>query len=93
MPMAPPKHRPLGWRPAPKAVHPFYNSPLWAQLRARVRQRDRGICAKCGKPGSWTVDHIKPRNEGGVDLEWNLRLLCRDCDAKRHREKGLAWRD
>lgn len=93
MPYAPPKHRPPGWRPpASKGTDPYYGSVAWKQLRQRVRRRDRGICARCGAPDSWKVDHVQPRSEGGADHEWNLRLLCDDCDAKRHAEKGSAWR-
>jgi 5-methylcytosine-specific restriction endonuclease McrA len=93
MPFAPPKHRPPGWKPGPKkTTNPFYNSVFWKHLRQRVRQRDGGICQVCGKSDSRRVDHVKPREEGGADHEWNLRTLCDDCDAKRHAEKGHAWR-
>lgn len=61
-------------------------------MRERIKYRDGGICSHCGKPDSWRVDHIKPRKEGGPDVDWNMRLLCDDCDAKRHAEKGLAWK-
>jgi 5-methylcytosine-specific restriction endonuclease McrA len=89
MPYAPPKHRPQGWRPpAPKPTDPFYSSKYWKQVRMHVRHRDHGICALCGERGSWRVDHIIPRTEGGPDDASNLRLLCIDCDAKRHAEKG-----
>jgi 5-methylcytosine-specific restriction endonuclease McrA len=93
VPYAPPKHRPPGWRPsAPKPTDPFYGSTLWKHLRERVRRRDRGICSQCGRPESWTVDHRIPRSLGGADAEWNLRLLCKECDGKRHSEKGRVWR-
>lgn len=92
MPFAPPKHRPPGWRArAPKPTDPFYSSVRWKEMRVRVRRRDRGICALCGEPNSWTVDHRIPRKEGGPDEEWNLRLLCTRCDNRWHREKGTAW--
>jgi len=94
LPYAPPKHRPPGWRPAaPKPTNPFYGSTFWQALREHVRQRDRGICARCGDPGARSVDHIIPRELGGMDHPSNLRLLCRKCDNKRHAEKGKAWRD
>ena len=93
MPYAPPKHRPPGWRPhSPKPTDSFYGSVRWKELRARVRRRDHGICALCGTPNSWTVDHRVPRSEGGADEDWNLRLLCRTCDNKRHADKGATWR-
>ena len=89
MPYAPPRHRPPGWRPpAPKPTDRFYNSVFWKQLREHVRRRDGGICSECGEPNSWRVDHIIPRTEGGPDEPSNLRLLCMDCDNKRHSEKG-----
>ncbi len=93
MPFAPPKHRPPGWRPAAKKpTESFYGSAVWKKTRDRIRYRDGGICARCGKPDSWRVDHITPRAEGGLDVDWNLRLLCDACDAIRHAEKGKAWR-
>jgi 5-methylcytosine-specific restriction endonuclease McrA len=57
-----------------------------------VRDRDQGICRQCGTPESRRVDHIIRRRDGGADADWNLQLLCDDCDAKKHREKGEAWR-
>jgi 5-methylcytosine-specific restriction endonuclease McrA len=93
MPFAPPKHRPPGWKPAAKKVtESFYNTFAWQQTRDRIKYRDGGICANCGKPDSWRVDHIRPRTQGGPDHDWNLRLLCDACDAIRHAEKGHVWR-
>lgn len=95
MPTLPPKHRPAGWRPTPKFVNPdhaFYGSQEWKKLRAFVRERDGGVCRRCGAPQSWRVDHIIPRAEGGSDHPSNLQLLCDNCDAVKHREKGFAYR-
>jgi 5-methylcytosine-specific restriction protein A len=93
MPWAPPKHRPPGWRPpAPKPTDQFYGSSTWKRMREFVLQRDGGVCARCGAPESNHVDHIRPRSRGGRDVVWNLRVLCTDCDAKRHAEKGSVWR-
>jgi 5-methylcytosine-specific restriction endonuclease McrA len=93
MPFAPPKHRPSGWKPAAKKpTDPFYTSDFWRKMRDRIKYRDGGICARCGAPDSWRVDHITPRTQGGPDVDWNMRLLCDGCDAIRHSEKGHAWR-
>lgn len=95
MPNLPPKHRPPGWRPTPKFRSPaqaFYHTQAWRNLADSVRERDQGICRNCGAPDSRRVDHIRPRAEGGADAEWNLQLLCNDCDARKHAEKGKAWR-
>lgn len=101
MPQMPPKHRPAGWKPVPKAVNPnhkFYGTQEWKRTRAFVRERDHWSCqiptsgaSRCGR-WAYRVDHIKPREEGGSDLPFNLRCVCDSCDGKRHREKGFAWR-
>jgi 5-methylcytosine-specific restriction endonuclease McrA len=89
MPFAPPKHRPSGWRPRPpKPTDQFYKSPAWLSLRQKVIRRARGRCVMCGAPGATQVDHRIPRSLGGADALWNLRLLCRPCDNRRHAEKG-----
>jgi 5-methylcytosine-specific restriction protein A len=95
MPNLPPKHRPSGWRPPakfPNPAHAFYGTQEWKRLRAFVRERDGGICRVCGEPESWRVDHIRPRDQGGSDDPSNLQCLCTLCDAKKHAEKGRAWR-
>jgi hypothetical protein len=51
---------------------------LSAEVRDQILTRDRGLCRKCGQPGT-EIDHIAGSSG---DLE-NLQLLCRDC----HREK------
>jgi len=47
---------------------------LTPQIRVEVRQRDSGICQRCGGPGV-EVDHIA----GNSDKLENLQLLCLDC--------------
>lgn len=73
---------------------PFYGSQEWKDLRRRVLIRDGYRCTKCRRSvrakGASRVDHIIERRER-PDLalvESNLRTLCVDCDALRHRSKG-----
>jgi 5-methylcytosine-specific restriction endonuclease McrA len=73
---------------------PFYLSPAWRALRSRVLKAAGWRCAWCRasvhKPGAARVDHIRPRRDF-PDLalvQSNLRVLCHDCDGKRHAEKG-----
>lgn len=47
---------------------------LTPRIRVDVRQRDKGKCQKCGKPGI-EVDHVN----GNSDELDNLQLLCLDC--------------
>jgi hypothetical protein len=63
----------------------------WAWFRAKVFERDKGHCVKCGKDigniyNWWVCDHIIPLSKGGKDwLEdtemTNFQTLCIDCNA------------
>ena len=73
----------------------FYIKSRPDHARLRVFERDKGICAKCGKdvfegtgrkPRSrgtgdlWQADHIVPVVEGGGECTLdNLRTLCTAC--------------
>lgn len=47
-------------------------------LRAKVLERDSGICARCGRfDQKWQGDHIVPISMGGKDELDNLQTLCR----------------
>lgn len=39
-----------------------------------------GCCWICGKPGAWSVDHVKPRTKGGSQLPANIRPAHRRCN-------------
>ena len=94
MPSMPPRFRPPGWHPRAKKTDPFYGTERWKKLRKFVRERDGGICRKCGLPApGGPVDHIVARKDGGSDDPSNLRLLCTGCDSRRHSEKRTATRD
>ena len=80
----------------------FYIRSRPDYARLRVFERDKGVCAKCGrdvfagtgrKPRSrgtgdlWQADHILPVIEGGGECTLdNLRTLCTGC----HREETAA---
>jgi 5-methylcytosine-specific restriction enzyme A len=62
------------------------NYPSFA--RAKVFERDHGLCALCGvTTSSWEADHILPVIEGGghCGLD-NLRTLCVPCHRQVTRE-------
>lgn len=72
----------------------FYNSAAWKSCRDSYRRSKGGLCEDCLQRGiirsGAEVHHIEeltPDNIGNpnVTLNWkNLRLLCKDCHAKRH---------
>lgn len=48
------------------------------RLRAKVYERDKGVCASCGRyDPKWEADHIVELWEGGKDAIENAQTLCR----------------
>ena len=46
-------------------------------------QDNEKFCVICLKKEDITVDHIIPRNKGGLHDFTNLQLLCRSCNSKK----------
>ncbi|MGS2646418.1 HNH endonuclease [Streptosporangium sp. G12] len=60
-------------------------SQAWKEFRLLILNRDNWTCQNCGRgplTGRYaaTVDHIKPRAEGGRSTLENCRTLCRRCN-------------
>lgn len=53
------------------------------KVRAKVRDRDRGVCRGCGREGLH-LHHIKFRSRGGEDEPGNLVTLCVECHGSAH---------
>ena len=50
-------------------------------MRREAYERQKGICAVCGKPFAleeMEADHITPWHEGGKTEAANCRMLCRE---------------
>lgn len=66
------------------------------EIGREVKRAQHGNCASCGRRCSdnskrnmdekdwFTVDHIKPVAEGGLDIRSNARGLCRRCHEQVH---------
>jgi 5-methylcytosine-specific restriction endonuclease McrA len=73
---------------------PFYYSAPWRELRAKALRNAGGVCQWCHRsvrrPGAARVDHIQTRRDfpALALVLSNLRVLCVDCDGKRHADKG-----
>lgn len=51
-----------------------------AGLRAKVWDRDQGVCANCSRfSPKWQHDHIISLAMGGADMLENSRTLCKSC--------------
>ncbi len=61
---------------------------LTPDQKAAIRERDNGLCVKCGKPGA-EIDHIS----GSSDDPSNLQLLCLDCHHAKTRQAMTAITD
>jgi 5-methylcytosine-specific restriction endonuclease McrA len=57
----------------------------WTQKR-KIRERDGGVCQRCGSTEDPEVDHIVPCHLGGKNNLANGQVLCRTC----HRQKTDA---
>lgn len=90
-------------KPPSTTTNPFYLSPEWRTLIARlIRQRGRA-CEECGRtqeedgrPVRIYGDHIRELRDGGAPLDpINIRLLDATCHNKKtaaERAKRLAER-
>lgn len=52
----------------------------WRRLRLVILERDRFVCGICGGPGATTVDHVRPRSQGGTNHPGNLRAAHARCN-------------
>lgn len=52
----------------------------WQRIKARIVERDHGICHLCGLPGATTADHVIPHSRGGTDAYDNLAAAHIDCN-------------
>lgn len=51
-------------------------------LRTQIWKRAKGMCENCGSNFALEIDHVIPFARGGTNDLWNLRLLCRNCNAR-----------
>lgn len=69
------------------------NGQSWWEIRKKVLERDNYTCTTPGcntredpKAGVYLdVHHIRELSKGGTSTLPNLRSLCKDCHAKRHK--------
>lgn len=58
----------------------------WDKLRKVILTRDKHLCQPCMKKGrvtpARTVNHIKPKAQGGTDDPDNLESICDPCHAE-----------
>lgn len=50
----------------------------WRTLRLFILERDERRCHVCHGPGADTVDHVRPKSQGGTDHPANLAAIHED---------------
>ena len=57
----------------------------WCKKKNQVRELRGVVCELCGGEfGHLEVHHLLPRRGGGLDVWWNLQLVCGDCHDRTH---------
>ena len=62
--------------------------------RRRIFARDGFACLRCGETNEdkLTLDHIKPKAQGGTDADENLQTLCEDCNQAKG-NRSVSYRE
>jgi len=58
-------------------------SPIPAELRRAVFERDGGRCVECDSNFDLQYDHVLPVALGGATTLENLQLLCAECNRRK----------
>ena len=65
------------------------------QWRQSIKDAWNNRCAYCGKPPiddeSLTVDHVRPKTNGGEDKTSNCIPACRECNQNTSSQEWAAW--
>jgi 5-methylcytosine-specific restriction protein A len=64
----------------------------WDKLRARILQRDAGLCQPCLRGGRAVrgthVDHVVAKARGGSNDDSNLQTICVECHKAKTAKEG-----
>lgn len=60
-------------------IYKLYDRKTFKEM---ILERDENICQYCGRYGD-TVDHIKPKSEGGISSPINCVAACRKCNTNK----------
>lgn len=77
---------------------PYYMTPQWRALRAKVFLRSARKCEGCAENPATEVHHLTYDNFGGEFL-WELVAICHECHERVHAEQDAAraeyraWRE
>lgn len=65
------------------------------EKRVRIYTRDQWQCLWCGRAGGFqeklTLDHYKPRSQGGSNAHTNLFTSCKRCNSRRQNMAAIDF--
>lgn len=74
----------IGFADGQRAAAAMARKTRWSKhAYADVMTRDGGMCRYCGRQDATTVDHVRPRCQGGSDDADNLVMACRSCNSRK----------
>jgi 5-methylcytosine-specific restriction endonuclease McrA len=65
--------------------------PLGGDTTKHIIQSRGSICSRCSNSGRLQVHHIKPLQNGGLNISNNLMILCWDCHMLWHKQLRNYW--
>jgi hypothetical protein len=71
-----------------EALTPAESKRLW---RERIKENWNYECAYCGSDEDITLDHIKPRSQGGEDKSVNVLCACHECNQSKGHTEWREW--
>lgn len=71
VPMAPIRHR------------TSQGKSRYVPMAVKHRLKKDAKCVNCGSNYALEIDHIKPFSQGGMTIEENLQILCRNCNQRK----------
>lgn len=71
-----------------EVTNPSDAKRLW---RDRIKDNWNHQCAYCGSTEELTLDHVKPRSLGGLDVSSNVICACTSCNHDKGHTEWKTW--
>lgn len=65
--------------------------PIYSYKLKQIIENQGKICNRCNAPEKLQVHHIKPLQNGGLNISNNLMVLCWDCHMFWHKSLKNYW--
>jgi 5-methylcytosine-specific restriction endonuclease McrA len=72
-------------------LHAMTSSQARRMWREAIKEHWQCQCAYCGSTENLTLDHVKPKVQGGRDVSHNVVAACRKCNQEKGSRHWLSW--